>query len=150
MGIKNIFTCEIVDTILLVDPKTFEVLHVANNHCAASSPAQRALSRQDVVRALQDIVNRPAVVLTGQVADLLYVALAGHHYTSESPRRASTGLARAARGHIERMRRDEQWQIAWQVLQVWGPMIRPWLGVVKLVDGFEESGAPEYLWEVAL
>jgi hypothetical protein len=145
-----IFTCEIVDTIILVDPKTFEVLHVANNHCVMRDPALRALSRQGVVRALQDIVKKSAVVVTGQVADLLYVALAGHHYTSQSPRRASTGLARSARAHIERMRHLEEWQVAWQVIETWGSKIRPWLGVAKLVNGFEESGAPEYLWEVAL
>jgi hypothetical protein len=147
---SSIFTCEIVDTIVLVDSKTFEVLYVANNHCVMRDPASRALSRQGVVRTIQDIVKKPAVVLTGQVADLLYVALAGHHYTSQSPRRASTGLARAARGHIERMRKLEEWALAWQVIQAWGPKIRPWLGVTKLVGGFIQEGAPEYVQEIGL
>jgi hypothetical protein len=147
---SSIFTCEVVDTIVLVDPKTFEVFHVAHNHCVMSDPASRALTRRSVVRTLEDIVQRPALVLTGQVADLLYVALAGHHYTSQSPRRASTNLARSARGQVERMRKLEEWGIAWQVIQAWGPRIRPWLGVTKLVNGFPQMGAPEYVWEVAL
>jgi hypothetical protein len=147
---NNIFTCEIVDTILLIDPVSFEILHVATNHCVMRDSASRALSRQCVVRALQDIIGKPAVVLTGQVADLLYVALAGHHYTSESPRRASTNLARTARAHIERLRKLEEWGIAWQVIQAWGPMIRPWLWVTKFKGGFEEVGAPEYLQEIGL
>jgi hypothetical protein len=147
---NNIFTCEIVDTILLIDPVSFEVLHVANNHCVMRDPASRALSRQGVVRTLLEGRDGPAIVLTGQVADLLYVALAGHHYMSQHPQRASTNLARSARGHIERMRKLEEWQIAWQVVEAWGPMIRPWLGVTKFVEGFEQQGAPEYLQEIGL
>jgi hypothetical protein len=147
---NNIFTCEIVDTIILVDPKTFEVLHVANNHCVMRDSASRALSRRNVVRAVQDIAKKPTLVLTGQVADMLYVALAGHHYMVQHPRRASTDLARAARGHIERMRKLEEWGIAWQVVEAWGPKIKPWLWVTKFQQGFEQQGAPEYCWEVAL
>jgi hypothetical protein len=147
---NNIFTCEIADTIILVDPKTFEVLHVANNHCVMRDPSLRALSRQGVIHSLQDIVKRPALVLTGQVADMLYVALAGHHYTVQHPQRASTNLARAARGHIERMRKLEEWGIAWRAVEAWGPKIKPWLWVTKFEQGFEQVGAPEYCREVAL
>jgi hypothetical protein len=147
---NNIFTCEIVDTIILVDPKTFEVLHVANNHCVMRDSASRALSRQGVMRTLLEGRDTPAIVLTGQVADMLYVALAGHHYTVQHPRQASTNLARAARGHIERMRKLEEWGIAWQVVEAWGQKIKPWLWVTKFEQGFEQQGAPEYCLEVSL
>jgi hypothetical protein len=145
-----IFTCEIVDTIILVDPVTYKVVHVANNHCVMRDPPSRALSRQNMVRTLQDIAKKPTLVLTGQVADMLYVALAGHHYMVQHPRRASTNLARAARGHIERMRKLEEWGIAWRAVEAWGPKIKPWLWVTKFEKGFEQQGALEYCWEVAL
>ena len=136
---------EAEDTVVLVDPLSCEVLTVGYNHCLSSaSSAQRALSRARVVDVLQGVVDRPALVLTGQVADLLYTALAGHSYAVERPAVAMRARARAARAHIERMRAVGDWEIAQRVVEAAGPVISPWLGVTKLVGGVPQEGAAEY------
>lgn len=140
----TILVCERADTLVLVDPDSYQVLKVGYNHCLAADPAQRALSRQGVAQVLQELAGRPAVVLSGQVADVLYLALAGHQYGVGSPGAASTRLAQQARAHIQRWRGVPDWEIAHRVTAAFGPVIRPWLGVTKLVDGRPQSGAAEY------
>ena len=137
---------EAEDTVVLVDPLSCEVLTVGYNHCLSSaSSAQRALSRARVVDVLQVVVDRPALVLTGQVADLLYTALAGHSYAVERPTMAMCVRARAARAHVERMRAaGGDWEIVARVIEAAGPVLEPWLGVTKLSNGVPQEGAAEY------
>lgn len=131
------------DTIITIDAETNEVLRVGYNHCLASSEAQRALSRAGIAKVLQEIDSRPSIVLTGPIADLLYVALAGHAY-NKSPHEASTHAARSARAIILSLRSYRRsWELAHQAIQVYGDYIQPFLGVSVL----DEDGRPDIVGE---
>jgi hypothetical protein len=146
-----ILMCTKEDTVVLVDPVDFGFLRVAHNHCVIGDPVQRLLGRQSVIRVCQESVGDRSLVLTGRPAALLYLALAGHAYSVQTPDDAHPYLARQARAEITRRRRDGgDWEIVARAVEAWGPMIKPWLGVTKLVNGMPQSFAPEYELRIRL
>src|SRR3989304_3542076 len=133
------------DTVIAVDGQTYEVLSVAHNHCLVGDTMDRLRSRASVIEVVAEIAGERACILSGTVADQLYVALTGHFYATEHPKCVSVPMARAARASIERMRGDAQWEVAWRVIEARGATLEPWLGVAKLSeDGVPQMGAEEY------
>ncbi len=121
------------DTIVLVHPVTYQVLKVAYNHCLSVDLRDRARSRASIIRVLCETCPTSAYVVVERPADCLYTAIAGHLYSVQAPRDARPDLARLARGIIARNRGiSEGWEIAARVLDAWGPVVQPWLGVTKL------------------
>jgi hypothetical protein len=144
--------CDRADTIILVHPVTYQVLKVGFNHCLSVEMADRARSRALVVHVLCETCPVSAFVVVERPADCLYTALAGHLYSIQHPRAARPDLARLARGIITRNRGvSEGWEIAARVVDAWGPVVQPWLGVVKLDErgGLVEACA-EYVERLAL
>jgi hypothetical protein len=136
---------------MAVDGESYQVLVVAYNHHLVGDTMARLRSRASVARVVAKIAGERARILTGTVADQLYVALTGHFYAIEHPGCVSVEMARAARASIERMRADAQWEVAWRVVEARGATLEPWLGVTKLDgDGCPQMGAREYQERVAL
>lgn len=148
----EVIRCDKSDTIILVDPVSYQVLKVGFNHCLAVDVVQRARSRAAVIAVLRESAPASALVLVGRPADSLYVALAGHLYAVQHPRDANPQLARLARGVILRSRGvAEGWEIAARVVDAWGPEIQPWLGVTKLSgDGVPVMACVEYVERLPL
>lgn len=72
------------------------------------------------------------VIISGDMAVLLYVALTGHAY-EDHPDSANINEASVAREEITALN-DEEARTAQAVVRTWGDHIQPWLFVTKLDD----------------
>lgn len=82
-------------------------------------------------------------LITGPLADQLYLALAGHAY-GEHPSLADPARALAARRELTRITLIGA-RITRLALIRWGHKIKPWLGITKLDDNYWPIlDAPEY------
>jgi hypothetical protein len=138
------------DTVLLVDARTYEVRRVGFNHCGSHDASERARARASLIRVELEIAPG-CLVLSGLVANLLYVALSGHRFATQHPRDASPLRARQARAYIAGHRDDDQFEIAARVVAAFGDVVQPWLGVTKLDGrGGPVEGCAEYMERLSL
>lgn len=100
------------------------------------------------------MVQEAHEVLSGEIAEDLYMALAGHSY-GEDPGTANYALAFEARQMIRQNSRKffgearRQARLAGEVIDKWGEKIVPWLHVAKLgKEGGVIVDAPEYYQEI--
>ena len=73
------------------------------------------------------IENRP-LLLSGDVARWLYIALTGRPIDDLNPSRYNLNYASCARAHIAQRRHRPAYKLADQVIRQWGYHIHPWLG----------------------
>lgn len=111
-----------LDPVLVIEERTLQVHYVSNDGQIPPGMIRSGLT-----------------ILFGELANLLYMALAGHAM-DDSPFNMHPVLARSARASLARRRVTGEAGIDLinEVINNWGEYIRPWLGA-KLID---QAGEP--------